>query len=69
MDIQPVYLETDIDEVYVRHVCDKGDEFFVKMIKPKNTKYMLYVSGNSLACPICNNMAKKTTEAPLTQSR
>lgn len=64
MKIQPMYLETDIDEVYVRHKCDKGDEFFVKMIKPKNTKYLLYVSGNSLVCPVCQGTADKIpTEA------
>jgi hypothetical protein len=65
METQPVYLETDIDQAYVKHTCDKGDEFFVKMIKPKNTKYLLYVSGNSLVCPICNNVVKKTTVAPV----
>lgn len=64
MKVQPMYLDTDIDEVYVRHKCDKGDEFFVKMIKPKNTKYLLYVSGNSLVCPICQGTADKIpTEA------
>lgn len=64
MKVQPMYLDTDIDEVYVRHKCDKGDEFFVKMIKPKNTKYLLYVSGNSLVCPVCQGTADKIpTEA------
>lgn len=65
MDIQPVYLQTDIDEVYVKHTCDKGDDFFVKMIKPKNTKYLLYVSGNSLVCPMCNNVVEKTSAVPI----
>ncbi len=59
MEIQPVYLNTDIDEVYVKHMCDKGDEFYVKMIKPKNTKYLLYISDNSVVCPICQNTANK----------
>jgi hypothetical protein len=64
MKVQPMYLETDIDEVYIMHKCNKGDQFFVKMIKPKNTKYLLYVSGNSLVCPVCQGTADKIpTEA------
>ncbi len=63
MDIQPVYLETDIDQAYVRHTCDKGDEFYVRMIKPKNTKYLLYVSDSSLVCPICQENVKKMAMA------
>jgi len=59
--VQPMYLDTEIDEVYVQHKCDKGDEFFVKMIKPKNIKHLLYVSGNSLVCPICQSTVNKTS--------
>lgn len=62
MKIEPVYLNTDIDEVYVRHKCDSGDEFYVKMIKPKNTKYLLYVSDSSVVCPVCQSAANKLAE-------
>jgi hypothetical protein len=61
MKVQPMYLDTEVDEVYVQHKCDKGDQFFVKMIKPKNTNHLLYVSGNSLVCPVCNSAADKMT--------
>lgn len=59
MEIEPVYLSTDIDEVYVKHKCEGGDEFYVKMIKPKNTKYLLYVSESSIVCPVCRGTADK----------
>jgi hypothetical protein len=54
-----MYLETEVDEVYVQHKCDKGDQFYIKMIKPKNTNYLLYVSGNSLVCPVCQGPASQ----------
>lgn len=59
MEIQPMYMNTDIDEVYVRHKCDSGDEFFVKMIKPKNTNHLLYLSDSSIVCPVCQASANK----------
>lgn len=60
MKVQPLYLDTEVDEVYVEHKCENGDEFFVKMIKPKNSKYLLYVSGNSRVCPFCQGIGEKT---------
>jgi hypothetical protein len=54
-----MYMNTDIDEVYVRHKCDSGDEFFVKMIKPKNTNHLLYLSDSSIVCPVCQASANK----------
>jgi hypothetical protein len=61
MKVQPMYLDTEVDEVYVQHKCDKGDRFFVKMIKPKNTNHLLYVSGNSLVCPVCQSTANRAS--------
>jgi hypothetical protein len=61
-----MYLETDIDHVYVKHTCEKGDDYFVKMIKPKNTKYLLYTTDTALVCPVCHQENTKKMPPKMT---